>query len=101
MLVLGYPKGLISVERKLVKRRYDVVCFMQTMKPLLLVECKATALDTKAAMQAFGYKGLLEAPFVTLIGPEEIMTYWQGKEGYEAVPFLPSHKELYAMSRRF
>ncbi len=97
---LGFPKGLISVEKKLGSRRYDLVCFTKEMTPLLLVECKAGLLKNSAARQVFGYNYRIKAPFVALANEKEIQTFWHGKSGLESVPFLPRFSELYEISRR-
>lgn len=93
---LGYPKGLISVEKKIGKRRYDLVCYTQSMTPLLLVECKAGELNEAAARQAFGYNATVKAPFICLANAIEIKTFWQELDGIKSVPFLPTYAEIYA-----
>lgn len=97
---LGFPKGLISIERGIGPRRYDLLCYTQEMKPLLLVECKAHKLDDAVTQQALGYNREIKAPFLCLCGPNELKTFWheQGKIG--SVPFLPLFKDLYEMSKR-
>ncbi len=97
---LGFPKGLVSVEKQIGKRRYDIVCFTPEMKPLLLIECKAEEIDEAALRQALGYNDLLKAPFVTLVSEKGIETFWQEKGGVKSVPFLPLFKELYGISKR-
>jgi hypothetical protein len=97
---LGFPRGLISVERALEDRRYDLVCYSKEMIPLLLVECKAGAIDQAAIQQAFGYNETLQAPFICLVGLTEIITFWKEREKIGSVPFLPAYKELYAISQR-
>lgn len=97
---LGFPKGLISVEKKVGTRRYDLVCFTKEMKPLVLIECKAGPIERKAAAQAFGYNDEIQAPFVSLVNQNEVRTFWHGKDGPESVPFLPTFKELYENSKR-
>jgi hypothetical protein len=97
---LGYPKGLISVEKKIGERRYDLVCYTKSMQPLLLVECKAEKIDEAAENQAVGYNASLKAPFICLASPTEIKTLWQEREKIGSVPFLPTYSELYDFSRR-
>lgn len=97
---LGFPKGLISIEKKVGTRRYDLVCFTKEMKPLLLIECKAGPIEEKAETQAFGYNHEIEAPFISLANANEVRTFWHGKHGLESVPFLPTFKELYENSKR-
>ena len=97
---LGFPKGLISVEKKVGTRRYDLVSFTKEMKPLVLIECKAGLIEKRAASQAFGYNDEIKAPFVALANANEVRTFWHGKNGLESVPFLPTFKELYEISKR-
>lgn len=97
---LGFPKGLISVEREIGDRRYDLVCYTKEMTPLLLVECKAGALDEAAVKQAMGYNDVVKAPFVCLAGAHEITTLWHEQGRVASVPFLPLFEELYAISQR-
>jgi hypothetical protein len=95
---LGFPKGLIAVERALsTGRRFDVVCYrvvQEGVAPLLLIECKAGTIDEKAARQAWGYNDELRAPFLCLAGKNGVWTMWQEKEGLKVVPFLPRYEDL-------
>jgi hypothetical protein len=97
---LGYPKGLISVEKKIGSRRYDIVCYTSAVKPLLLIECKAIALNEAAENQAFGYNDTVRAPFICLASKTVVKTLWQEKGKIVSVPFLPAYAELYEFSRR-
>ena len=97
---LGSPKGFISVERKIGSRRFDLVCYTKEMKPLLLVECKAGAIDEAAARQALGYNDVVKAPFVCLVNAGEMITLWHEQGKIASVPFLPTFKDLYEISRR-
>lgn len=96
---LGFPKGLIAVEGQLgeLKRRADIVCYalMPEMRPLLVVECKASILSEAAAAQAFGYNSTLGAPFICLAGGEEIATLWLDRGKICRISSLPPFKELY------
>lgn len=97
---LGFPKGLISVEKGIGTRRYDVVCYTKEMAPLLLVECKAGALDEAAVRQAIGYNDAVKAPFICLANAKEMRTLWHEEGRMASVPFLPLFSELYAISQR-
>ncbi len=92
----GYPKGLIAIEKKIGPRRFDLVCFTREMTPLLLIECKAGALNEAALQQVFGYNGVVGAPFICLANGEELKTFWREGERMASVPFLPRYHELYA-----
>ncbi len=77
----GYPKALILIEQKLSSlplarkpgeelpdRRIDVLVLRKdTLKPLLLIECKAIPLTRKAFMQVIGYNYYIEAPWMGLV----------------------------------
>ena len=93
---LGYPLALVSVEKKVGTRRYDIVSYDRTMAPLLLIECKADQITGETLSQALGYNGVLAAPFICLAGANEIKTIWQGG----SAPFLPRYEELHAKVRR-
>ncbi|MBX7066844.1 MAG: type I restriction enzyme HsdR N-terminal domain-containing protein [Parachlamydiales bacterium] len=97
---LGFPKGLISVERGIGGRRTDIVCYTKEMKPLLLVECKAVPLNEEAIQQALGYNEKMLAPFLCLANGEEIHTFWFEGKKRVSVPFLPAFKDLYAAFQR-
>lgn len=97
---LGFPKGLISVEKKIGNRRFDLVCYTKSTSPLLLVECKAGELNEAAENQALGYNATVKAPFICLASPTAIKTLWQERGRIVSVPFLPTYDELYEFSRR-
>ncbi len=109
--VLGYPQGLIVVERgiadilkicntgcvrQIPSRRIDLLCFFKDKKnffPLLLVECKlslSTVQHWNAAFrQVLGYNAFVQAPFCAVASSECIyMCHPQKKRG------LPSYREL-------
>jgi len=94
---LGYPKGLMAVEKDLpTGRRFDLVCYAkakETLRPLLLVECKAHLL-TNAAQQALGYNSSIGAPFLCLVSGDKIETLWSEQGKLTSVPFLPRFDEL-------
>ena len=90
---LGYPKGLISVEKKIGSRRFDIVVFTQEMNPILLIECKANGLK-EAENQAIGYNQMLKAPFICLASSTEIKTFWSEQGQLKSVPFLPMYQQL-------
>lgn len=101
---LGYPKGLISVEKEVSSfssfdpsRRIDILCFHpagQGLKPLLLIECKAETLSEQAEKQAFGYNEAIGAPFIALASAKAVRTMWRERGRIASVPFLPSFDQL-------
>ena len=98
---LGYPRGLLSVEKQVRKeRRADLVCYTPQMEPLLLVECKAVCITDQAIQQAFGYNETIQAPFICLVSQKEKKTFWKEVDRFGSVPFLPTYRELYAMAQR-
>lgn len=97
---LGFPKGLISVEKGIGSRRTDIVCYTKEMNPLLLVECKAHELNAAAVSQAFGYNDVIKAAFICLANSTEIKTLWQEQGRIASVPFLPKYSELYARAEK-
>lgn len=102
---LGYPKGLIAVEKSLADLphlqgksvpdcRVDIVVLHPAnMHPLLLIECKATSLTPKVKRQLIGYNLYVQAPFIALANQEgaQICT---SQEKNEWVPWLPTYQEL-------
>lgn len=92
----GYPKSLISIEKKVGTRRYDILVYAkQSLKPLLLIECKAEKLTESAFNQVLGYNESIGAPFFCLASATEIKTFWQEGDKMISVPFLPTYNDLY------
>jgi hypothetical protein len=97
---LGYPKGLISVEKEASSttlRRFDLLCYVRAeagLSPLLLIECKAGALDPKAERQVLGYNESIGAPFMALVNRQEARTFWRERDQLSSVPFIPSYADL-------
>jgi len=79
----GYPPSLIMVEKalselplqndtskKIPQRRMDIVAYTKTgesLRPLLLIECKEKDNSKKALRQLLGYNYFIQAPFVALV----------------------------------
>ena len=100
---LGYPKGLIAVEKEIgnARRRVDVICYAihsTDLSPLLLIECKAHDCTVEAREQAFGYNASLQAPFLCIAGKTQIHTLWLNNNKIVSVPFLPPYRDLLEMS---
>lgn len=92
---LGYPALWMAIEKELaqlphilpqsameiVKRRADILVFApHTLSPLLLIECKATALSQAFLQQVIGYNTLVKAPFVSLANGKQVMTGYYNAE---------------------
>lgn len=112
---LGYPKGLLVVERalhtlphlatvdlKCPNRRLDLLCFgrgihpKHPLYPLLLVECKATPLSDKVKSQVAGYNRYVGAYFIAIANQTEIETgTYDAKESrYHFTKGLPPYESL-------
>lgn len=102
---LSFPKSLIVLEKDLssltdksapaeLKRRFDIVVFFKdrqegSLKPLLIVECKAVDFDEKALSQLLGYNHFLNAPFFAVVAAaRSVLFLRQGKQ------WAPVHSEL-------
>lgn len=115
MLLLGYPKALIAVEKDLKhlshirsfpaeKRRADILCFGKNIHPrfplfpLIMIECKAIPLTQKAIDQVMGYNHYIQAFFVAIANEDEIRTLWFDtvKKEYQSLNFLPPYEQLIA-----
>lgn len=104
---LGFPKGLLVVEKDLASlsslsvadphRRIDILAFApgkEGLRPLLLVECKAGILDEAALSQLLGYNRVLAAPFICLTNGEMTQTFWKEKNKMVSLSFLPLFSQL-------
>lgn len=99
---LGYPKGLLAVEKDLSSfsssnRRFDLLCYTPSkdgLSPLLLVECKASDMGKIAETQVFGYNETIQSPFVCVIQGESAKTFWREGDKIASVPFLPTYIQL-------
>lgn len=116
MLSLGYPKGLIAVEKDLKnlmhlqeekkfpaeKRRVDLLCYGKNIHPkfplypLIVIECKAVKLSQKTIDQVLGYNHYIKSFFVAIANSDEIYTLWydEMKKQYHQVDFLPPYEQL-------
>lgn len=69
---MGYPKGLIAVEKQLklngLTKRCDILAYSKAGVPVLLVECKApsVALTNEVFAQAARYNLTLKVPFMVI-----------------------------------
>lgn len=105
---LGYPKGLLAVEKDLASlphkkqwfdpnRRIDLLCYTPCkdgLTPLLLVEFKAEAVGETAVKQLFGYNEVVLAPFLCVIEGDNSATFWKEGGKIGSVPFLPTYSQL-------
>lgn len=95
---LSFPKGLVSVEMGITaQRRADIVVYQKkgdTLKPLLLIECKNERVDEAAYAQVMGYNWSILAPFWCLAHAGGIRTYWKEGGDVKSVGFLPPYPQL-------
>lgn len=94
-----YPEGLISIERGLLapnapKRRSDILVYSGDLKPLLLIECKATPLNSAAYRQVIGYNYYVKAPLLALVNQNEAVTgVLDTQKGWVFTAGLPSYAD--------
>jgi hypothetical protein len=75
----GYLPGLIGVEKTIKvnqrNKRFDLVCFDNDAKPLLIVECKAPEVPISQATleQALRYNSEVQAKYLMLTNGMEIV----------------------------
>jgi len=112
--LLGYPKGLLSVEKPLKdlthlagvavsERRIDLLCYAKLealLYPLLLIECKAVPLTEQGIDQLMGYNHHVGAPFIAAANAEEVRFAYREGADYRFCSFLPPFKELIAWVKR-
>ena len=113
---LGYPAGLISVERALRQlphllgavsmaapdRRADILCYGKgihpdhDLYPLLLIECKAVPLTERVIRQVVGYNHYVQAAFIAVVNGVERKTGWYDvkKGDYRFVAAIPAYGKL-------
>ncbi len=87
----GVPKRAIAIEFTLadlphlknepvpVDRRIDLLVFSPQQEPLLLIECKAAKLQPINESQLFGYNTFVKAPYLALVGDQEIRFFGHEK----------------------
>ncbi len=97
---LGFPKGLLSVEKEIsFQRRVDLICYtphQEGLQPLLIVVCKAEEEYFPAEQQVFGYNEVVLALFLCIICGTRAKTFWKEPNGIGSVPFLPTYEQLKA-----
>ena len=106
-----FPKSLIVKEKKIstlpnlirdchLDRRIDLLIYTPTFQPLLLIECKATAITVDAMKQVLGYNYYIGAPCVSIINQQECILQWKDLHSkkcssWEAFPSYPTCMDLY------
>lgn len=98
---LGFPASHIVVERGLVffgqhasHRRVDLLCYGLSpsgiLVPLLVVECKAAALNEKMLLQLLGYNAYINARCCALVNGKQVFAMQGGRR----TAALPSYSSL-------
>jgi hypothetical protein len=107
---LHYPLSLITVEKQLQEwagqavpdRRLDILCFgkdeKNTLRPLLLIECKRHKPNKAHLLQLLGYNFYIQAPYIAVVGPEDILFRAQEKQEKDYA-FIPRYDELVHASK--
>ncbi|CDR32976.1 type I restriction enzyme HsdR N-terminal domain-containing protein [Criblamydia sequanensis] len=109
---LGFPKNLLSVEarlknflfesKKIPKRRADIIGFFpfkDTLKPLILIECKKGPLKEEDFYQASGYNFHLQAAFFGVASKNELMIC-DARKIEPAFYHIPPYQELVLKASR-
>ena len=108
---LGYPSGVISVERslsslphlkgqKVPNRRFDIAVFSkENFKPLLIIECKAVPITKKCYDQIIGYNHLVQVPFIAIANQQGVITLLKEKDSYKKIIGLPNYNYLLEIGR--
>jgi hypothetical protein len=96
---LGFPRGLISVEKTISHgRRADLIVYAKKQDqliPLLLMECKAKMGDEDVVFrQAFGYNASVVAPFWGLAHVGGVRLFWREEREVKSISFIPSYDQL-------
>lgn len=103
---LGYPPHAIVIERelsglphlqesKVPHRRLDILCYeLETLRPLLLIECKGVPLQEKMLTQLMGYNAFINAPLICLANDGEFLLGWEDPKKAVSLDRLPSYNKL-------
>jgi hypothetical protein len=107
----GYPLSLVAVEKslasmphiipstKLPQRRADIIVYAggihpeHALFPLMLIECKATALNAAVVRQVVGYNQLVCAKFLVIANIHQIQTGILTEEGWVFKEGMPPYEE--------
>jgi type I site-specific restriction endonuclease len=94
------PASMISVEKQLLlnntKRRTDLVVFNSTLKPILIIECKAPEVEINqlTVNQALGYNLELNVASVFLSNGLNHVFLKLGQNTSEILKEIPNYKNL-------
>ena len=102
LLELGYPAGLLAVERKLEHLgrtwRADAVAYDRAQRPLLLAECKAPGVPIAQATfdQLARYNAVLGARALVATNGDALLVCRRDAAGWRFVDAVPAYVELTA-----
>jgi hypothetical protein len=99
---LGYPKGLLGVEKEIrlhkLSKRFDALVYDRSLKPVVLVECKAPGivLGQDVFDQAARYNLVLNVPYFLLSNGTDTFFCRIDHErgGYYFLGKVPAYEEL-------
>ncbi|MGH2637967.1 MAG: type I restriction enzyme HsdR N-terminal domain-containing protein [Rhabdochlamydiaceae bacterium] len=107
---LKFPRELLAVEKELKalphlmeeknilpNRRIDLLSFMKkndTVRPLVLIECKEAELTQEALAQLISYNHYVKAPYIAVVNRSEIRFLYQLSCKQCEISRLPSYLEL-------
>ncbi|MCB1110710.1 MAG: type I restriction enzyme HsdR N-terminal domain-containing protein [Chlamydiia bacterium] len=103
---LGYPPHVMIIEKQLSElphlqntkvpsRRIDILCLeSETLRPLLLIECKAVSIREKMFAQPLGYNAFIGAPLICLANQEELCLRWETEVSLNKLDRLPTYEQL-------
>ena len=98
------PLSMVSVEKQLLlndtKRRTDAVIYNRALKPLLIIECKAStvALDQKAINQSLRYNLTLNVPFILISNGLKHISVRMEKQNPCILKEIPGYQDMVAIA---
>jgi hypothetical protein len=114
MKSLGFPEAFLviekslneleslSIDQNLPQRRIDILAYAKfdtNLRPLVLVECKASKLDQAALTQVLGYNHFIGAPFIVLVAKSGYCVFNCITQSW--IEGLTSYDELCLQARNF
>lgn len=99
-----YPESLLRIERKIINNgnvrnlRTDIIVFeKQSIKPLILVECKSenVKITKDALMQVMEYNALVNARYVVITNGKQLLCLEKNEKKYESSQIPHFNEELY------
>lgn len=94
------PLSLISIEKQLIfngmKRRTDLVVYSNSLKPLLISECKEPNVDLSqsAINQIYNYNSVLDVPYLLITNGMQHICIKQNSQKPIVLDYIPDFAEL-------